>query len=1039
MSFKPAGRGVVEECAPESAGRAGPALQSVLRWIWRWLCIGVCFLSGIPAYAKASRESPAISIPGSGGLGEVAQYTADGQLLRRWTGLADIQSVHVASQGRLVVLQRGNHQLLEFDPSGTVLRSLSLRQADVFDGTILPSGHLLLAAGREGLVELDASGVVVWRLSPPDTVTEIVAAVRLANGTTVCAARPSGTWLFEVPAGSARMSPIVLPGIGPFRDLWQRPRLRALGSEALQAALWYEPWSNWFKLIWSGSVLQTHQEFPARGAVRAISGASDGMVWVAQAQFEVVRLLPSGNEAGWFAVADEIRDIAAGDGGSVFVATERTHDAARPAHRPPSPGHGSFSWLRLGFWVLGSISLIGVLRVATWRNTSDSNRHAPSPPTPPSGAADNTVPSHPQAWMACVAAAVVGLGVASVGWARLYQQGYRQGIPLLAGGAILVVIAGRWLRVVRGEVDQWWLKARAAAFPRRLLLPTWCIVGALLAGGLLLWRWRSSGRHYNDAVGLWVSLQLLCIGLLTFPASPFEFRGRRISRETVIHVGCLLLVASICLTADLGTVPQNVHGDVGLTVDYALRLLEGRADDLFTGGYAEIPYPGHLSTSLGLLIGGKTVAGSRLGAMLMGLAAVLGTYFLGREYKSARLGLFASILLLASIPFLHFSRSTPFGEVAAYSVWLLYLLLRAVRTAHPGAWLLCGALGGWGLLLFYSARVALLGAVVAGVLLSLRSFRVTVRLWYGPLLFLLAFVIVVVPMVPYWRSHSGAFFHRMDTSFSLYDPQTGFHSEVLSRAFGKPFLKTLGMFYTERDISGQGTLSPNAGAVGAILLSVGLAAALTDGWGPNVACLGWFLTMLLGCGAFAEATPWYTRLMPVTPVVSLFMARAIDLQLDLIPLKRRRWRWMVTALVSVALIGGVVAKNLTKYLNYERASPVSEFTAFGRVALALGPKYQFYCVTFQRPEFSCLTGSFVPYLATLDVGDLRDPARAVPFPTGRPVALMIPFQRFVPHPVDPKTLVDEIRARYPESELRYVYSGQSGSHSPLGVVVVLSP
>ena len=79
-------------------------------------------------------------------------------------------------------MEHGNHQLLEFDPSGTVLRSLSLPQANVFDGTILSNGHLLLAAGREGLVELDTSGVVVWRSPPPDAVTEIVAAVRLAAG-----------------------------------------------------------------------------------------------------------------------------------------------------------------------------------------------------------------------------------------------------------------------------------------------------------------------------------------------------------------------------------------------------------------------------------------------------------------------------------------------------------------------------------------------------------------------------------------------------------------------------------------------------------------------------------------------------------------------------------------------------------------------------------------------------------------------------------------------------------------------------------------
>jgi hypothetical protein len=100
--------------------------------------------------------------------------------------------------------------------------------------------------------------------------------------------------------------------------------------------------------------------------------------------------------------------------------------------------------------------------------------------------------------------------------------------------------------------------------------------------------------------------------------------------------------------------------------------------DGFCMQYA-MPNPGFLPLSLGLLIAGKTIVGSRFWGCLMGLARFSGPYALGRGYKSARLGLFAGILLISSIPFLHFSCSTPFREVAAYPVWLLYFLLWAVR------------------------------------------------------------------------------------------------------------------------------------------------------------------------------------------------------------------------------------------------------------------------------------------------------------------------------------------------------------------------
>lgn len=1009
----------------------------------RAMLFGALALSSLPVGAapalQSPREVPVIGIPGGGGLGEISQYTAEGQLLFRWTGFSDIGCLHVTGPERLAVFEQGNHRFVEFDRSGNVQRVLSFPRTNVFHGTVLSNGHLLLAAGREGAVELGGAGDVAWRAPPPDPAAEVVAAVRLADGTTLCAVRRAGAGLYEAPAGSTLLTPVVLPGVGPFTDPWQRPKLRVLDSPAQQVALSYEPWPNWYKLDWGKGVLQRQSVFPAKGPVTAIARGPGEVTWVAETPFEVIRFSSSGMETTQVAIADEIRDIAGGDDGSVFVAVERTLDAERPAHRPPSAGHQPFSWIRLGLWVLCSLIFIGSLQVMTWRNAAGEGAPASSFAKTASGPSKDVLRPRRDLRILRAAATIIGLGMAGVGCVRLHQQGLPQAILLLLAGALLTAAAGQWWsRVICGEVDPWWVKTLAARFPHWLLVPTCCIVAALLAGGFVLWRWRSLGDHRNDSVCLWVFLQLLCIGLLALSPRRPRAREWRIPWKTLLHVAGLLLLASIALSTDLTGVPRNVHNDVGSTVDFAMRLLEGRANGFFSGGYAEIPYAGHLPTSLGLLIAGKTVAGSRWGGMLMGFVAVLGTYALGREYRSARLGVFAGILLLSSIPFLHFSRSTPFGEVAAYSVCFLCVLLRAVRTAHPGAWLLCGVMGSWGLFLFYSARVALAGIVVAGILLSLRSLRVTLRRWYGPLLFIVAFAVTVVPMVPYWLSHPQAFFHRMDTSFRLYDPQTGFHGEAIARAVGKPFLKTVGMFYTVGDGSGQGTMSPAAGPIEATLLSIGLAVVLTDGWGANVACLGWLVMMFLGCGAFAEATPWYTRLVPVTPVVSLFMARAIDIQLDLLPRKRRVLKQVVAAAVSAALIA-LAARNLKTYLEYERARSSTDFTAFGRAALALGPRYQFYCVTFQRPDFTCLHSSFVPYFANLDVRDLRDPSRAMPFPAGRPVAVMIPFDRFLPRFLDPRVLVEDIVARYPSARLEYMHRNRSGSDPPIGVIAVLSP
>lgn len=980
-------------------------------------------------------EVPTVSVSRTG-LGEVSQYR-DGKLVRRWTGLSGIRSLQVTGPGRLGVFEQDNRRFLEFDSSGTVLRGVPLAAIDIFGGSVLSNGHLLVSVGRQGVIELDGSGNVSWRAPPPEATSEVVAAVRGADGRTLCAVRRAGAALYVAASGASDWSAVRLSDIEPFADPWLRPGLRALDSTGRRFALWYQPWTGWRRLDWKEGEDPRAADVPAEAGVQAIAGLSGGTTWVARTPYEVLELSPTSAELGKVTIADEVQDIAAAADGSLFVAVERTPDRERPAHLPPAPDHRPFAWSVLALWVSGSLAFLATLQAVVWKRSGAGTASAGSPELEVPALREAVRAPAGRRWIFASATFVLGVGLAAVGCLRIREHPPRPGMALLFSGVVLAAAAAQWWsRRVCGNVDFRWLETSAARFPRWLSLPTWIVVAVLLGGGALLWLWQSRGIHPFASVSLWVALQVVAAGFLALSRRPA--RARAIPWETLLHLALLLALGWILLSRDLDGVPRNVHNDVGSTVEFALRLLEGRAPGLFAGGYAEIPYPGHLPTSLGLLLEGKTVVGSRWGGMLVGLLAVLGTYALGREYRSPRLGLFAATLLLASIPFLHFSRSTPFGEVAAYSAWLLYLLLRAVRTANPGAWLLLGVVGGWGLLLFYSARVALAGVIVAGVFLALRSPRVTLRRWYGPLLFALGFAVAVVPMVPYWRSHPSAFLHRMDTSFALYDPRSGFHAEVLERITGKPFLTTLGMFYNQGDASGQGTLSPAAGPIEAALLSVGLAVVLADGFGANVACLAWFLTMLLGCGTFTEATPWFTRLVAVAPVAALFMARVVDLFLGTLPIRRAGSERAVTALAFAGLIV-LAAGNFEKYRRYEHALPASDFTAFGRAALALGPRYRFACVTFQRAEFSCLHPSFLPFLAGLDVRDLRDPIRAMPFPAGRPMALMISFERFVPHPADPKELIAAILLRYPAASVRSVYRTPEKNGPAIGALVLLSP
>ncbi len=565
----------------------------------------------------------------------------------------------------------------------------------------------------------------------------------------------------------------------------------------------------------------------------------------------------------------------------------------------------------------------------------------------------------------------------------------------------------------------------------------------LLAGGSVLFWLERRGGHEAVTVALWIALQAVAVAaaLLEAPRRPAADPSARL--KTAVLAAALAVLAGLVIGWNLAAVPRDVHNDVGSTVEAARALEEGRRG-LFQPGYAEIPGPGSLPTALSLKLFGNTMVGDRAGAAALGILAVLGVFALGRELRNERTGFFAGLLLCGSVPFVHYARLTPFGEVTAWSVWLLWALLKATRADRPATWLAVGVLGGWGLMLFYSARVSLVGAVVAAAFLLVRPIRRAPRRVAFLLLFVLGAGAVLSPVVPVWVERPASFFHRMAESFSLYDPVTGFHLDVLGRVVGEPALRTLSMFWTGlspdkgSDLAGQGTLGAAMGPVEGVLLLAGLLLTLADGWETAVLLVVWLAVMLLGCGVYAQATPWYSRLVPVTAVAALLMARAVDALVGLVP-ARGAWRRAAAAAAAAAILFSITLPNVRRYVRFEEERPPSIYTAFRLAADQLPAGTRIFCVTFERPDFTCHHPSFGPFLARPHTEDVSNLAEVLPVPPGQPAAFLIPVERFLPETRDPELLVDEIRRFHPDARVIRTATLPGDLNSPRGLVVVVGP
>jgi hypothetical protein len=1010
---------------------------------------GLCFtfLRGRLHSAEPPPEAiKTIEIVGSRGAFEVAQYDASGNLLRRWTGFEKIGAIQAIEGDQLLVYDSGAERIVILDSSGEILRAWPSEGMDIHSIVYLKNGGLLLALGDRGVVELGADGGERTHIPPPAAGASVVSAVRLADGTDFCGVRGGEVPVYVIPQRAEQMLPL---GFRPRQGQWRNPVLLACPSEKILAVI--DPaWTERYLLAWSEGGLTNVEAVPMGMRLLAIAPDGAGGCWMTHLGYRVTRETWRGGILDSFLTVEQPLDAAAGPNGTVYLSIKRRPLAKRTTvdkWLPPSD-HVPFAWGRFTLWIVASLVVLAILHGLIWRRGSARKDKELT------GAAGACVQSetglsfavraHLKIWAVCVGLTVAGMVLPFIGHSRLVSGQLVMAAIAYPSGALLAAGAMYWWRRSRGgESRQWVEEVGKARMPSSLRVVTWATVAVVLSGCVLLGFWRFRGTHYHDSVGLWAALMVLCTGPAVFARRRSSIRLQKDQFVTLVQLILLVAAASVALGYDLAHIPLNFHYDFGEYFRFSLALLKGYAPNIFVSGKSDIPLPGHLITVLGILIAGPRVIAARLGSVLGGLIAIVGVYAIGREYGGRRMGFLSGVFLIGLVPFVHYARSGCCGDMMPFVVWSSYAFLRGIRTGRPGPWLLCGLLSGWCMLVYYPARIQILVFVVAGIFFLARFRRSALAQWYAPLLWLVGFSVVILPMMPYWLSHPEAFRGRMDGGFELYTVSEGFRWALLPGSFGRPLVRTLGMFYNQADTAVMpASLSPGCGTVEGVLLSIGLVVALTDGWQVNAFCLIWLIVAALGGGAWTPDAPNYMRLLPLTAVASVFMARSVEGMLSFVRVVRP---WQRTAsFIAVILIvaSAVVYPNLRAYVRFERTHDVWDWTAFGWAMLRLGHGYQFYTVTTHREDFSCkYYDEFTPFLIDLDVEDLRDPAITLPFPKGRPVAVAVPFywDLDTPRPQTPAELVETFRKRYPDMKVKEVSGTRDGKNELLGVICVIDP
>ncbi len=573
-----------------------------------------------------------------------------------------------------------------------------------------------------------------------------------------------------------------------------------------------------------------------------------------------------------------------------------------------------------------------------------------------------------------------------------------------------------------------WRSVRAAA-----------AIGLGLLGGLAV----SAGVYAHAttnaqrlAVWSWVlGLALIAAAVDVGTWTPARVATRRPSLGTVVEATALVAILGLALAlrvVSLDTIPPQVDEDEALWGLGARAILRGPTQDVFS--LAEFFFP-RLSFALYapvMALFGDNLFGYRMGSVIQGLLSILVLYALVRQLFGPRPALMSAFLLAVGVFHVHYSRvGVVFIQGMLGTVFVLYLVVRAVQTRRALDFLLAGYAVGFCAGVYYAARLA---PVIAGVWLMRQALldREFVRrnasglalLALGAMLFAapLAATYAKLPQGFSARSNDVLIFKRenMDTAKSRLKVDSV--DEVLiaqARA-------TLGMFSVGGDTSRQFRhFGPLADTVTAALFVLGLSVATARFSEPRYflfAAWAW-LTLIVGSALTIEP-PFTPRLVAMTGPLAVLPALVLDASWrGLAGALGRRGAAIGTALV-VLLLGFVLHANYMDYFTVQVTTyqQPDRWVLLSRFIESINSRYRVFYVG-DRPESSLTYQTARFLLPDLDGGDapnLLIPLRREQIPPDKGAAFLVEAGV-----VDHDQRLQALRTAYPggREEEHYMWSG----------------
>lgn len=618
----------------------------------------------------------------------------------------------------------------------------------------------------------------------------------------------------------------------------------------------------------------------------------------------------------------------------------------------------------------------------------------------------------------------------------------------------LLLVAGALLfgaLVPRSEDPAPDLEIPAAPPPSRIRFDAWTLAFmalVLLLAGFALFRFAMRGEdRLVDAAWL-ASVVALVAG---------QWRSRRRSPEggrtngRTVHLVLLLLLLGVALTSrlyHLTSLPFNLDGDFADHGLQARAIAAGEERRLFAYGWAAIPMIGFMPSALTMRLAGPGLLGLNLAGVIEGLLIIVGVYLLGCELFHPRVGVLAAALLTVSYTFFHFSRTSEYIDPVVFTVWSLYLLVRALRHGSGLAAVASGALMALDCEMYYAGRAVVLIAPLVALIVVGRSRRWLVARWRELLLVLLAGAVVLGPMLLLFIRDRDSFGTRTQQVLIL-APDAARHMmgvygvDTIGAMVLQQARHTALVFHAGADKSTQfgarrSFLDPFSAA--AMTLGIGYALVRWRTLGGGLALL-WLVSILVAGCLMTINAPFFPRLVGLVAPAALLGAAALERVDALVRALLSRWSrglgWLVPGGALAVALALTAQANWSWYVtSYESwATPRARLARY----LAARPKLRVYSVA--APSWWARDREFTFLAPGQIIGDLDTAAVQAGDFDPSTVLVISPSET---------SLVSALRARFPDAtieahrgnspaEVAFYVFRRSGSESEAGRTVDSEP